>query len=637
MHAVKTCFALLCALMLSACGGGSSSKSADSETNGAESQATSANVTISDSVINIESDYTFDETAEFVITLKEVPEDEFFIYLFSDLPGDERLVRNVGYQDVDENSIRFTAHFNSRSGRAAGDYQETLTVWYCYDSGCNNPIEGAPLNVEFNLTLTEIGTLTSDTDSITVRSSLNDATNYPRVSFTLDVKDGTSQNYYFKISEVGGSLITTNDLEGTPPLTATVQFDANFEVGVGVHSTSLNIQACYDRLCSYPVTNEIDIPVEYVVSNDSSESGYSIYYTDFSFDEFEDVDIFLDSNNGRIINPSKNSYINIMLWDEFEYNSESPYDFFYFPELEGDSTTLEFPLISQTGTMLAIDYNLDELGVFSINGEELRLEYIIQDEGETDLYLYDFAPTSTNYSLIGSVAILPTSDGTRFWDVGGRAPKASSEPITLCQNVSELSSSIGYTISCDEDEYIILDTEGDEVTLHHYVINQDELACDASLKSITRTDAGFIALDNCANQVMLQSGIATRVPSVISSDSALSVIDIHNGAVLVRKNVECLYESYFKRYSALHSTAEMSGDEYVAMDCNEYSVQVMNEDLSAVAHNIPYSAAMSIHNGDFYVPYVLRYSEEDQEVYLIIEKIESNTSGDAGAIKIEMY
>ncbi|ELR8704486.1 PKD domain-containing protein [Vibrio vulnificus] len=257
----RTTLASLIALTLVGCGGGG----------GGSDAGNSLRVFTTTPSVHVEGNsmkYTY---ATVDIDSRGVVTDgsQIFFGVMEDTGG---LLRNAELQFVTEQAGYYTLEFYPGYLFKEGDNTSQVSLAFCYDYYCNQHVAGSPIKVNVNYAnpLDEQISLSSVSPQNFDKSArLNETVldNAPVTFFTqltgqnADLITLRNQNDYKVASHVAVEDLGSNVYR----LTADVRLPTS--LGVGSHSGSLTVDACYDADCQYPIKGSpLTIPMNYQVT-----------------------------------------------------------------------------------------------------------------------------------------------------------------------------------------------------------------------------------------------------------------------------------------------------------------------------------------------------------------------------------
>lgn len=281
---------VLCGLLgLNACGGGGSSGDT------ASTAAPTTSFTVPKSTLNINAALNdAAATATFSVAVTNMPDVGIYYKLAYSIQG----IASKGvsaYASGDMLQVQIT--FRAPSSLAMGTYSDTVFVSLCYDSTCNQMVDGSPKEVAVQYTITY------PTSTISVSKSAITFANF----ITVPSQNLNSDYLYVAFSNMPvapGFLRIANTNAGIDHLTLPDNNSGGWlyvypkipiDLGPGTYSDTITITACWDAACTIPLANSpLTVPVTYTVSNTvSGNAGYTVnMLKDFKASTFD-----VDANN----------------------------------------------------------------------------------------------------------------------------------------------------------------------------------------------------------------------------------------------------------------------------------------------------------------------------------------------------
>lgn len=163
-----------------------------------------------------------------------------------------------------------TIAFKSPSTLAVANYDDTVTIKACTDSGCSTPLTGSPATVTTHYTVTPssvpAGTFTLDSPSVTVSAAADAAAPTANVGVTGSLSGAGSLNLLPTSTNVGISTVSAS--VGSPTHgSVIIEFKSPASLGVGTYDDTVTLKVCADAACTRPLTGSpASIPVHYTVT-----------------------------------------------------------------------------------------------------------------------------------------------------------------------------------------------------------------------------------------------------------------------------------------------------------------------------------------------------------------------------------
>ena len=180
-------------------------------------------------------------------------------------------------------SIRIWVGLYSPTQIAPGTYQDTVRLGFCADVGCTT-FKGTTLDIPVTYTVT-VGTLPTVSlanSTVNVSRLPWDVLTPPRVLVPVTVTPHTRYDLTLKTSHTSDwiSSVTYSD-DANHNWNILIELKAGAQLSPGVHTDTINVTACIEQACKYPLTvTPSTITVTYnVTATIPGPQGYSIRHS----------------------------------------------------------------------------------------------------------------------------------------------------------------------------------------------------------------------------------------------------------------------------------------------------------------------------------------------------------------------
>jgi hypothetical protein len=586
MKLLKGCVSTFLIIMLSACGGGGS---------GGGDSAGSSSVSTSANSLEVKSAYLYQAKSSFTVNLREAPTQSYYSYLLSD--REDSIIYDTQANELSETQVEYVLTFLTGRELGYGTHQETLSVVYCYDEECNQPLEGMPVEVKLNVVVANHGAVVSDVDSINVSNPMSDEISLPEISMQIDIEGGVKDRYYFRYEDTAG-IVVSGRFSGEVPATLNARLKADYQLGEGVYTSNLTIIACYDSACNYPVDTPLVIPVTYTIEGDSNTpTGYEVSsfliedeYPSYSHAGFDEA-------NQRILLLDTYQVIDIESWTYSSFDREG-----YYPTK-----------MTSNGTLFADNDDTDRYETYQLVNGRLVLQNSTPRISSID-HIED--------DVFGDYVLFSRSDDNRFrvLDLNDMSMLQTDELVNVCHGTQWISSSVALTNACMARDIYLTRVSNGNATAELYTFSEEQYSCNYIPISIgiSFTENGFESIDSCGQKIVGHNGLITRDPSRLSELEDVEVVSAYNGALLVRDNSFCGY---------------FSSGHYISC---KYRIIVLDDAAESVVFDIPYSSSLGMYQDAYYEPEKIFYSKEKNEIYLLTRLSSDSIGVSNRAIKLTL-
>ena len=258
------------ALLLQACGGGGSGDNGGGNNGGGDPDP---RLTVGDTTLSVSaSPGDLAPQSSFSLTITDVPDEGLTLRAgFSDSG-----IESIGFMQVDESSGQINVQFRNPGSLVNAVYNDQILVQVCPDEDCLSEIDGSPVTVTTDYSVSGEGptTVSFDRDALQFTiEALDSRIHSDQFHATLDVVPEAGTFWFFEnsshaILDVEMSRPSTSEAVFTVAVTPTEQ------LGPGIYDDTVDIRVCYDLSCVRQVRGSPFTLTSNVIAGIGPEPGY---------------------------------------------------------------------------------------------------------------------------------------------------------------------------------------------------------------------------------------------------------------------------------------------------------------------------------------------------------------------------